>query len=204
MEDKIKNIIAASDLFLSDEDFINKVISLGKITNLSKDEIIKSQAFGIVITGKLAILNDNTVMHIVNEGKPFNGALCFGNKNESISIFAMTKSVCLLLSSDSLLELFLAYPEFLKKYMAFISDRISFLNNRIKILTSGSAEDRLYEYLSDLTDETNVVVVPTKALDFARALNMSRASLYRAFDILEDMEKIKREGKKITLIGKEK
>lgn len=94
----------------------------------------------------------------------------------------------------------------LYNYISFLSDRICFLNRKIVYLTAGSAERKLAHFLASLADEQGCdsFELPVTMNSLAEVLNLGRASLYRAADKLEADGLITREGKKITVISKEK
>ncbi len=94
----------------------------------------------------------------------------------------------------------------LYNYISFLSDRICFLNRKIVYLTAGSAERKLAHFLVSLAEEQGCdsFELPVNMNSLAEMLNLGRASLYRAADKLESDGLITREGKKITVISKEK
>ena len=59
-------------------------------------------------------------------------------------------------------------------------------------------ENRVFRLVSD-RDVDNITVFACSATDLARRLSLSRASLYRAFDVLEEGGLITRTGKTITI-----
>ncbi|MDD4773595.1 MAG: helix-turn-helix domain-containing protein, partial [Eubacteriales bacterium] len=82
-------------------------------------------------------------------------------------------------------------------------DRIRFLNDKIASFTSGTAESRLARYIENLREEDGCVILPTGLRQLADSLDISRASLYRAFDTLESLGCIKRDGRKIAILSAE-
>ena len=91
------------------------------------------------------------------------------------------------------------------QYIAFLAQKTLFLNQKISCLTAGSAEQRLVYWLDAHAgnhDDIVEIEVPLKTL--CTMLDMGRASLYRAFDQLEADGFIKRDGKTVQLINREK
>ena len=94
----------------------------------------------------------------------------------------------------------------LRNYVSFLSDKICYLNRKIVYLTAGSAERSLATFLDSLATENGSdsfdLSMPMNSL--AEMLNIGRASLYRAVEKLESDGFLIREGKKITLINRER
>ncbi len=93
--------------------------------------------------------------------------------------------------------------EFAYSYIGFLSDRICYLNNKIKYITAQTPEGKLARYIASLgTDDVLVLPLPMNAI--ADILDIGRASLYRAMDTLIDGGYIIRDGKKITVLNRQK
>lgn len=91
----------------------------------------------------------------------------------------------------------------MQKYISLLSEKICYLNKKIICLTAGSAERRLAVYL-DTISPYNSFSLPVSLTSLSEMLDLGRASLYRAFDRLENDGFIKREGKKIIILEREK
>lgn len=89
--------------------------------------------------------------------------------------------------------------------LAFLSNRVSFLNSRIACITGGSAERKLAIFLNSAIDATGSYVfdIGMSMKSLANALNIGRASLYRAFDALEKEKVLTRSGTSVTVINRE-
>lgn len=106
---------------------------------------------------------------------------------------------CLLeIAEPALLLMFQHDTRILRNYLRYITDRIYFLNARIDNLICPSAKDRLYLYLMQNANENKLKLDMTA---LAQALGISRATLYRALDSLEQTGVIRRRGKEIMLTG---
>jgi CRP-like cAMP-binding protein len=105
-------------------------------------------------------------------------------------------------SFEQLLE---SEPAFRQNLVSFLADRISFLNSKINCITAGSSERKLALFIISSPRNEDGTVDPGMSMTaLAHALDLSRASLYRAFDALERAGIIKRYGKLITVISEEK
>lgn len=88
--------------------------------------------------------------------------------------------------------------------LSFLSDRIAFLNSRIACVTGGSAERRLALFIRSSPDSTGTVHIGMSMKALAAALDIGRASLYRAMDSLTEAGIIARDGNNITVLAPER
>ncbi len=93
-----------------------------------------------------------------------------------------------------------ANSDFALAYIRFLSNRICFLNQRITAFTAPSATERLKNHLTSLCEGNYPKEITVNAVQLASMLNVSRISLYRAFDALEEKGIIQKNGKTITIL----
>ena len=79
-----------------------------------------------------------------------------------------------------------------------------FLNNKLCVISCLSAEDTVLTYLSSVKDNDGYAQIPKNMTLFAKMLGLSRASLYRALDILMQNGSILKENNKYKVIKNEK
>ena len=79
------------------------------------------------------------------------------------------------------------------------STSVRFLNARIETFTAPSAEARLANYLLSLPATQGEVTLPVSCRALSEMLNVGRASLYRAFDTLEEQGLTVRQGKTVLI-----
>ena len=89
----------------------------------------------------------------------------------------------------------------LNSYLEFMSDKIVYLNKKICSLTAGSTSKKLASFLLD-NQCNNAYTLTASISTLADMLNVGRASLYRAMDVLIDNGLIQRNGKTILLLDK--
>ena len=146
------------------------------------------RALAVLLSGRLQV-SKNTA----DGGVLIMGALCapalFGaaalfNGSGTYPSVLTAKEDCraLFIPRAALLRAMRESPRLAENYIRYLSERIEFLNGRIMRLTAGTAEQRLAGFLLDnLADGAR----PLPMSDTAKALNMGRASLYRALERLE-------------------
>ena len=83
-----------------------------------------------------------------------------------------------------------------RNYLTYLTGRIRFLNARLGSLAVGDTEGRVARYL---LSSLSYGAVECSASGLARQLGISRASVYRAFQDLEQAGLIRREGRAILV-----
>lgn len=202
-----------SDLFLFKglkEKEIKEIISfLDSPIHFNKGDTIYSadkfeKALGYIIKGKASAKSDNAdgfFMKSFPKGSVFGAAAVFGNSDTYVShIVANTNTEVLFIDEITLKTIFEQYPETSINYINFLSDKIRFLNKKLQMISCTNAEDAVYKYLIDNMDSDKSVKIPVSFTLLAKMLGLSRATLYRGFDALEQKGKIKREKNIIKVI----
>ncbi len=178
-----------------------------------KGEVIYSgetfkNALGFVVKGTAVAVsnNDNKVyLKSFDQNMCFGAAALFGGKDTYVStITAKTDIEILFIPEEQLKEIFTKYPKTAINYIAFLSDKVRFLNTKLRVISCMSAEDTVLTYLSNVTDSDGYANIPKNMTIFAKMLGLSRASLYRALDILENNGSILKENNKFKVIKNEK
>ena len=123
-------------------------------------------------------------------------------------VIARSPCTALFLSRELVDELLMQDPRFARQYIAYLSDRIYFLNSKIDAFTGGSAESRLAAYLMDNLAQADTaepcVHMRTSMNQLTQSLDIARASLYRAFEQLEEAGAIRREGRVVSILDQQK
>ena len=180
----------------------------------SKNDIVFSKtsftrSLGIVLGGKLRVIKENAdkrpiVMSTLQSGSLFGAAALFNSQGEYVTqITAIEHSRILFLPQRLLKRMIEREPEIAENYIRYLSERILFLNRKIYFLTAGTAEQRLASFLLDNLSEGEYSEMPMPMHRLADALNMSRASLYRAFDLLIESGAVSKQGKLVCISNAE-
>ncbi len=85
-------------------------------------------------------------------------------------------------------------------FIKFLSKRVAFLNSRIGCLTGGTADRRLACFILSHLDSDGAYRSDLSMSSLSHALDVGRASLYRAIEKLEGLGAISYENNKITVI----
>ncbi len=159
--------------------------------------IVKGTAFALSNSGELFMRSFKT-------GETFGAAAVFGGENYVSSIIAKTDTEVLFITEEQLKEIFIKFPETSLNYISFLSDKIRFLNTKLALLSCISSEQTLYSYLCSVSDRNGVANTPKSMTLLAKMLGISRASLYRSLDALQESKLILRENNIIKVIKNEK
>ncbi len=164
-----------------------------------------SRSLGIVLEGRLRVTKENAdkrsiVMSTLQRGAMFGAAALFNSEPEyATKITAIEHSRVLFLPQRLIKRMIEREPEIAENYIRYLSERILFLNRKIYFLTAGTAEQRLAGFLLDNLAVGEFSEMPMPMHRLADALNMSRASLYRAFDELTASGAVSKQGKLICI-----
>ena len=164
-----------------------------------------SRSLGIVLEGKLRVTKENAdkrpiVMSTLQRGALFGAAALFNSEPEyATKITAIERSRVLFLPQRLIKRMIEREPDIAENYIRYLSERILFLNRKIYFLTAGTAEQRLAGFLLDNLAVGEYSEMPMPMHRLADALNMSRASLYRAFDELTESGAVSKQGKLVCI-----
>lgn len=167
----------------------------------SKGEAIYSpkrfrRSLGVLLTGKALVTKGELVVSTLGPGDLFGAAALFHSRPDyETTITAREDCAAAFFPQELVLELMRRSPAFMENYIRYLSGRIHFLSQRLDGLTAPGGAGRLYRYL---LSEGGRVSCP--GTELARRLDVSRATLYRAFDALERAGAIRRDGKTVELI----
>lgn len=165
--------------------------------NCRVEERKKGEEFSLEEKGLFVILDGTAVVYGKSKNHPvilntlkkhrvFGMASLFGEECRTTFIKAKENCLYAFISQDTVEKMLKNDIEFTKSYISFLSDKIRFLNKKISFFTSGSAEKKLAGYLLSLPCENGEITLDMTMSKVASSLDMGRASLYRAFDSLEE------------------
>ncbi len=210
------NLICSLKLFENcDKEMIkNMIIGNGRILSFRSGEPICdafSPSIGILLSGRAVIYSSDKgrrmILRFVSPGNAVGVASLFAAEPPRTRIEACGdgKSEMFFIGRDSVEKLLNCNEHFRTNLISFLADRVSFLNSKIDFVTAGSAERKVAVFIKHSpTDSAGVIGVGMSMTALAHALDIGRASLYRALEALENDGIIKRNGKSIILISPEK
>ncbi len=216
MKQTYKNIILSQKLFAGcpQKEIERSIIDNGNIFSFRSGEAMETYArsVGILLSGRGVIYSSDkgrqTLLRFISPGDAVGVAGLFADKAPHTRIYACGdgKSEMFFIGRNAFEQLMEEEPDgrFRTNLIKFLSDRVTFLNSRIDCVTGGSAERRLALFLKNSpANESGEIEIGMSMTALAHALDIGRASLYRAFDSLAEDEVISREGKLIKILSQE-
>ena len=156
------------------------------------------RCLGLVLTGRVRVTRGDLFVNVLERGDWFGAAALFNDREEYPStLTALTACRVLFFPQDTVAELMERWPRAGANYVRYLSSRIGFLSDRLNSLAAGTAEEKVEQFLLRSADEDGRVTVSATAI--AQALGLGRASVYRAFDSLEQRGVLSRTGKEIRV-----
>ncbi len=197
-----------------DEKEKNEIIStFSKPVSFKKGDTIYSShnfkaAVGYIIKGSATAASDNkneTHLKTFSKGMSFGVAALFGGGECYISkITAKTDSEVLFVTEAELTKLFEKYPQTAINYITFLSEKVRFLNKKLNVISCSGTENTVFKYLTSLADQNSEIHNFKNMSLVSKTLGISRASLYRALNDLEQNGYIIKENNYIKVINNEK
>ncbi len=179
----------------------------GRIQKIACDSgIVEGEGVFCILSGNAAVYSaDETrpvLLRCLGAGDIFGVATLYAAHGNISRIRAKGKLRMFRIPPDVIDELLRENDNFRRAYLGFLSDRIAFLNRKIACVTAGSAERRLASWLLGLTD-ADEFTLPVSVSDLSVMLDLGRASLYRAFDLLTEKQYIQKNGNRIRILDRE-
>lgn len=169
-----------------------------------------SRSLGIILSGNLRVTKGNAgghsmIMSTLGPQSMFGAAALFNDEPEyATDINALCDSEIVFFAQRLVRRMMRFEPQIAENYIKYLSERILFLNKKIYLLGSGTAEQRLACFLLDNLPAGQLSELPMPLNKLPLALNVSRASLYRAFDALTNEGAIVKDGKSVCIIDAER
>lgn len=189
----------------ADEKVLASVLNTyGKSISYSKNDIVFSKenyspVVCIIIKGEARVSKGDTVISHLKDGEIFGAAFLYNQSyNFENIVTALTPLKVVIIEKSGIDELIKCDSSISFNYISYLSERIGFLNSKIEGYTKPSAEEKLMLYLKKNADISNgKCEISVSMTELSHVLQISRASLYRVIENLEQQGKIYRDGKKI-------
>ena len=169
--------------------------------------IYRPQSFrrclGVLLKGRIQVRREQLLVSCLEEGDLFGAAALFQpGDSYPTTLTALTDCRLALIAQEGVEELICRSGAFALNYVAYLSDRIRFLSARLDTVSASGGEGKLAQYLLTADDGTGRVTL--SATQLCQRIGVGRATLYRAFEALEEVGAIGREGKTICITDREK
>ena len=190
-----------------DGSLLTELLAGAEVCAFTRGETICSphrfrRCLGVLLGGRVRVSKDALVVSTLEEGDLFGAAALFTDSGDyATTLTALSDGALALLSREWVERLVRVSPAFAEGYVRYLSGRIRFLSARLDAVSAGSAPQKLAQFLLSACDERGEVIL--SATQLSARLGVGRATLYRAFDALEEEGAIRREGKTIRVVCRE-
>ena len=189
----------------ADEKILTSVLNTyAKSVSYAKNDIVFSRetyspVLCLIIKGEARVSKGETVISHLKDGEIFGAAFLYNQSYEfENTVTALTPLKVVIIEKDGVDELIKCDSSVSFNYISYLSERIGFLNSKIEGYTKPNAEEKLMLYLKKNADINNgKCEISVSMTELSHVLQISRASLYRVIENLEQQGKIYRDGKKI-------
>lgn len=159
------------------------------------------RCLGVLLEGELQVRKESLLVSTLRAGDVFGAAALFnGREDYPTTLTALTDCRLLLIPQDTVRSLIRSCPDFAEEYVAYLSERIRFLSARLDAVSADRGEGKVASYLLSAGSEA----VTVSATQLSQRLGVGRATLYRAFEVLEREGAILRAGKTIRITDEKK
>ena len=197
---------------VSDEDLKYIAENFARYSSCNKNDVIFSEqnytrSLVVITKGSASVTkyseNSQILMSILKQGDIFGMATLFYEEDEYLTrITALEKVSMVVFSKENVQKIFAMYPSVSENYIRILSEKIHFLNKKISTYTKSETIQKVADFILQCSNEEKTqAVLPYSITKISEALNVGRASVYRAFDALENDKVIKRADKVITILN---
>ncbi len=205
----IKNLFLFKGLSEQEIDKIVSDISFEERDYLKKEVIYSPDNFnkkiGFIMNGECEVekpssFSGHVPLNKLSRGDSFGVVALFNDTAEfPTQIISKTATRILFLTQDDVIKLINTSSVISLNIIKFLTGRIGFLNDRVAAFSGCSVEEKLINYILELSRKHNSLEFDFNKKHASEVLNCGRASLYRALDSLSDCGLIYVDNKKIYI-----
>ncbi len=161
------------------------------------------RALGVILSGRVRVSKEGFVVSVLETGEVFGAAALFNDRGDyATTLTALTPCRIVFFSQTLMSRTMAQYPRMADTYIRYLSGRIRFLEGKLDALLAPNVQAKLAQYLLERR-EGDRVNLPCSVSGLAERLDVSRASLYRAFDALTMAGAIEKTGKTVCILKEE-
>ena len=159
------------------------------------------RCLGVLLQGRSRVTKGELMVSTLEAGDLFGAAALFHRRERyEATITALGPCAAAFFPEEQVAGLLAGDWGLCANYLGYLSGRIHFLSREVERLSAPSPAGKLSRCLLELAGDDGALSCP--ATELSRRLDMSRATLYRAFQVLEEAGAIRRAGKTITLLDR--
>ena len=154
----------------------------------------------VLLEGRARVTKGELVVSTLERGDLFGAAALYNRRTRyETTITALEDCAAAFFPQELVSRLMAESPAACANYIRYLSERIHFLSRKVEGLTAPSVTGKLARWLL----ETGRTEGRCPATELSHRLDVSRASLYRAFEVLEGAGAIRRTGKLVQTADRE-
>jgi len=166
------------------------------------------QMLGFVLRGSCVVEKLNArgpvPLNIISKGDSFGIMAVLSDKEEfPTRIVAKNSATVVFISKEDVLDLIKRYPTVMFNLIRFLTEKIVFLNQKVATFSADSVQCKLASFILNEYKKTSSLSFAFNCKRTSDAINVGRASLYRAIGTLCEEKIIEFENKTITIIDLE-
>lgn len=175
---------------------------------LAGETLPQNRSVGVVCKGELQAFRQSSgggeiLLNTFRKGGVFGLAGAFLPENTLSLLRTRRQTDILFLELPLLQKLFRTNAQTAENYIAYLSGRVAFLTGRIGVISGGTAEQRLAAWLLSREETAqNEILLPCSVANLSGLLGISRASLYRVLDRLQQGKVLEKHGHSIRILDR--
>ncbi len=191
------------------QELLRSVLTKQQVTFLrfKRGDLLTTQepAVGFLLRGEARLQgNGDVLLETVSPGDVFGCEALFSGREDACGAVVAAKACeAAFLSKAAVTQLLEREPLFALRLIRYLAQRAVTFKNKVGLYTAGSAEGKLAQYLLSGFADYKTYELAISMSQLALLLQIGRASLYRAFDSLEEKGAIARDGKNIRLVSRD-
>lgn len=159
------------------------------------------RCLGVLLHGRARVTKGPLVISVLEAGALFGAAALFHQRARyETTITALSTCTVAFFPEQQVISLLSGDRTLCANYIRYLSERIHFLSRKLESLTAPGPAEKLSRCLLESAGSEGRLCC--SATELSRRLDVSRASLYRAFQTLEKAGAIRREGKTIVILDR--
>lgn len=185
-------------------DLLQNLIAGAELCSIGRGETAYERhrfrrCLGVLLAGRLQARKESLTVSTLQAGDVFGAAALFNEQEDyPTTLTAVEDCLLLLIPQEEIRMLVRRCGEFAEDYVTYLSGRIRFLSARLDAVSADRGESKLARYL--LAAERGTGEVTLSATQLCQQIGVGRATLYRAFEDLEEAGAIARTGKTIRIV----
>ena len=208
--------LEGTEILINSKLFSKKYIIEDKVKTKSykrgqfiSDYFDKEYYVGVIKTGQVSVYcisrdGSEVNMSMLKEGDAFGISNIFQQESLDTVLKCKSNVSVVFYPKRFFIEMMQLDSAIALEYSRYCSSKIQFLLRKIEFLNIQSIKKKIIEYLLDKNDKNDVVLLECSKEELSKSLSVSRASLYRELQSLQNEDCLEFNNRSIKILDKEK